>query len=171
MISTIVECTNSKLIQMKARYNPINQHKAGPTDYDEIQAFIGLLYVAGAQRSSNVHINDLWSVENLSSPFYSAVMSQNRFQILYRAIRFDDIETRQERCTTDNLAPIRDLFEKFVQHSVQNYSVSAFITVDKMFLINLQAVANFVNTFQTSPQNTASKSMPLWILRCIILII
>lgn len=132
MISTIVQCTNSKLIQMKARYDPINQHKAGPTDYDEIQAFIGLLYVAGAQRSNNVHINNLWSVENLSSPFYSAVMSQNRFQILYRAIRFDDIETRQERCTTDNLAPIRDLFEKFVQHSVQNYSVSAFITVDTM---------------------------------------
>ena len=48
---------------------------------------------------------------------FIAAMSERRFRFLLRVIRFDDKRDREARRETDKLAPIREIFELFVQNS------------------------------------------------------
>ncbi|CAK1581223.1 unnamed protein product [Parnassius mnemosyne] len=59
-------------------------------------------------------------------------MSIKRFLFLLRVLRFDDINTRDNRKETDHLAPIREIFESFVAHCNQNYTPGEYCTVDEM---------------------------------------
>lgn len=62
----------------------------------------------------------------------TAVMSQKRFHLLMRSLRFDDATTRQKRAKYDNLAPIRKIVEEFVKRCSNNYSVGEYVTIDEM---------------------------------------
>lgn len=59
-------------------------------------------------------------------------MGINRFHLLLRAIRFDDITTRALRQPTDNLAPIRYFFENFVSRCQEYYELNNYVTIDEM---------------------------------------
>ncbi|CAH2101262.1 unnamed protein product [Euphydryas editha] len=59
-------------------------------------------------------------------------MSHNRFLLLMRTIRFDDINSRSERSKYDNIAPTRELFESFIAKCRANYQVGENVTIDEM---------------------------------------
>jgi len=59
-------------------------------------------------------------------------MSEKRFSLLLRAVRFDDIETMNVRRAIDKLAPIRTVFDDFVRQCKENYTVGDNCTIDKM---------------------------------------
>lgn len=120
MIEAIVTYTNIYIDKKKDNYTLQRQCK--PTNPDEIRAVIGLLYMLGVMK--------MW--DGLGIEFFPLVMPVYRFKFLLRAIRFDDINTREERKAIDRLAPIRDMFEKFVGNCQKNYNVSAFVTIDEM---------------------------------------
>lgn len=61
-------------------------------------------------------------------------MAYNRFRFLCRCIRFDDISTRQERRNLDKLAPIRDIFERFVSKCQSSVTPSAYLTIDEQLV-------------------------------------
>ena len=61
-------------------------------------------------------------------------MSLHRFRFLLCCIRFDDKATRASRKLLDKLAPIRDLFEMFVQNCLRNYPPSEFVTIDEILV-------------------------------------
>ncbi|XP_044745207.1 piggyBac transposable element-derived protein 4-like [Coccinella septempunctata] len=61
-------------------------------------------------------------------------MSENRFRFLLRCVRFDNVETRNERRELDKLAPIRELFENFLVNFQANFIPSEFLTVDEQLL-------------------------------------
>lgn len=77
-------------------------------------------------------MEDLWSRDGIGVEFFPLAMSLRRFKFLLRAIRLDDINTREERKVLDRLAPVRDIFEQFVEKCQQNYNVSEFVTVVEM---------------------------------------
>lgn len=54
------------------------------------------------------------------------------FKLLLRALRFDDIRTRDNRKQTDKLAPITSIFKQFVQKCKEIYVPSEFVTIDEM---------------------------------------
>ncbi|XP_025208434.1 uncharacterized protein LOC112603859 [Melanaphis sacchari] len=58
-------------------------------------------------------------------------MSEKRFSLLLQAVRFDDIETRNDRAI-DKLAPIRTVFDDFVRRCKENYTVGENCTIDEM---------------------------------------
>ncbi|XP_050687847.1 piggyBac transposable element-derived protein 4-like [Eriocheir sinensis] len=61
-------------------------------------------------------------------------MSERRFCFLLRCLRFDDKTTRQERVKTDRFAPIRILWDSFIEKCKRNYIPDENITVDEQLL-------------------------------------
>ena len=75
-------------------------------DIDQLKAYISILNYRGLNHDQKVPIKDLWSEDY--SCFYRAAMSRNLFQIWSRILRFDDIQTREERKQVDKFAAMRE---------------------------------------------------------------
>ena len=108
VIQQIVDCTNDYL-RLK-RENFSRERDCKDTDFHEINALIGLLYLAGVKKSQHINIDELWSTDGTAPECFSATMSKRRFYQLLQALRFDRKVDRKDRLETDNLAPIRTLF-------------------------------------------------------------
>lgn len=98
IISIITECTNIKISQQSSKNND-NRH-AYQTDEAEVKAFIGLL-LAGSIRSNHQNVKVLWDTNRLGIEIFRITMSFNRFLFLLNCLRFDNIETRQDRRVLD----------------------------------------------------------------------
>lgn len=114
------------------RQNYVRARDVRDTDRTEMHAVFGLLFLAGMLRSSHTNLEDLWAVDGLGIEYFHCTMSIKRFKFLLRAMRFDDIRSRNRRKAQDKLAAIRDLLEQFVRYCQEYYSVSEFVTVDEM---------------------------------------
>lgn len=66
-----------------------------------------------------------------SLPLIRAAMSRDRFKMLLRFIRFDNVNTRIMRIKTDKVAPIRDIWTTLNQNVHKNYKPTENITVDE----------------------------------------
>lgn len=62
---------------------------------------------------------------------YSSI---NHIRFLLRSLRFDDVNTRQQRRESDKLPPIRDLLELFVKNFQNNFTPSNYLTVDEQLV-------------------------------------
>lgn len=60
---------------------------------------------------------------------YRSIMSKERFAFLLRALRFDEVATREDR-----LAPIRKLWNDVVQHCQEYYQPGPYLTIDEQLL-------------------------------------
>lgn len=130
IVEHIVNCTNQQLTHIRINYE--RERDCLPTDFEEMNAFLGLLYLAGVKRAQHLNTLELWSSDGTAPEYFAATMSQRRFHTLLRAIRFDDRTTRVERNKEDNLAAIRYVFDEFVQKCVNNYTLGEYITIDEM---------------------------------------
>ena len=74
----------------------------------DLQAYVGMLILAGVYRSSKEATSSLWHAET-GRVIFRATMSLKIFHTISRVIRFDDKETRADRRAQDKLAPIRDI--------------------------------------------------------------
>lgn len=61
-------------------------------------------------------------------------MSRTRFKQIMCFIRFDNFETRNERKATDKLAPIRNLFDMFVNNCKEAFNPGKHLCVDEQLL-------------------------------------
>ena len=85
--------------------------------------------LAGVYKSYGDSLSSLWSDETGRFIFRST-MSLKHFFMLSRAIRFEKKETRSQRRPNDNLAPIRDLGDKWVK----NQKIRALFIIDEQLL-------------------------------------
>lgn len=104
ILQNITNYTNQKLKIFQAKYK--RSRDCPLTDVDELKALLGLLYISGSSRLSNTPIADLWATDGTAPQFFRATMSDPRFRLLLRALRFDDMDTREIRKKKDKLAPI-----------------------------------------------------------------
>jgi len=98
-------CTDWKLIAMK-----------------ELQATLGLLYMGGVFRMNKVSARRMWATHLVLNPVFPAVMSGERFAEILCVLRFDDRGTRESRRATDKFAPIRDLWNLFIEQNRKLYT-------------------------------------------------
>lgn len=63
--------------------------------------------------------------------FHNGLALQH-FSYLLASLRFDDKITRPVRRSADKLAPIRNIFDRFVPNCTANYSPSVYVTVDEI---------------------------------------
>lgn len=95
-------------------------------------AFFGVLYMLGIKKANHLNTKEMWATDGTAPEYFRSVMTEKRFQQLVRAIRFDDKETSRAGSATDNLAPIREVFEGFVKRCIESYTPGLYVTIDEM---------------------------------------
>ncbi|CAF0842977.1 unnamed protein product [Didymodactylos carnosus] len=133
MILIIVAETNRSARKAAEAWNEQNPDKKWQwkdTDSEEIWVFIGLLILAGVQRSQNENLNELWSM-NSGRSIFRATMSKNRMDSLLKFCRFDDATTRNTRMEVDKLALISEFWAMFSARLQICYIPGGSMTVDE----------------------------------------
>lgn len=69
-------------------------------------------------------------------------MTLQQFRFLLRCIRFYDIRDRSDRQAIDRSAPIRKVFELFVQNYIKCFSPSEYVTIDEQ-LVKFRGCCHF----------------------------
>lgn len=134
VLQIVLKYTNEEI----ARFRPdtaVGDKEAyqRPVGMNELKAFIGILYLLGACKNGHVSAKEFWGNE-FGIPLCKASMSYHRFQFISCKIRFDDKNTRRERRVSDNLAPVREIWDIFIKNCELNYSPSEFLTIDEQLL-------------------------------------
>ena len=129
MLQQIVYNTNLYISKLSERY--ARERRAKPTDLCEMKAFLGLLYLSGTLKCSRLNTKELWDRNGTGVERFWLTMSRNRFHLLLKCIRFDNLSTREERRQLDKLAPIRALFDSFVDNSKRAYTIGQNATIDE----------------------------------------
>ncbi|XP_031337226.1 uncharacterized protein LOC116166413 [Photinus pyralis] len=129
-VEHVVNCTNIYLDKLRPNYQ--RERDCRRTDTTEIYALFGLLYLAGVKKAQYLNTKELWTDDGTAPEIFRLTMSRERFHLLLRSLRFDDINDRENRKQFDNLAPIRQVFEEFVQKCQNNYQIGEYCTVDEM---------------------------------------
>lgn len=158
MIRDIVVFTNQYITSVKDKF--IRQRDARTTVEVEIRGFLGLLYLLGVYRANRLNLDELWSSDGDGIEKFRLTMSQRRFRFLMRCLRFDDRDSRPERRATDRLAPIREIFEKFIVNCQNNYSLGCNTTIDEM-LVGFRGRCGFRQYIPSKPRKYGIKVFSL----------
>jgi hypothetical protein len=130
MITEIVTWTNQKIENVKTSYTS----KPGflyNTSVTEIRALIGILLFFCATKSTKESTASIWAKDGTGKPICIAAMSQKLFLFPEYCLRFDGSTTRAQRRSDDKLAPIRNIYDKFVAASEANYTPGSGCTVNE----------------------------------------
>lgn len=130
ILQKIVDYTNLYINDIKDNFS--RERDAKPTTLEELNALLGLLYYAGVLKSSHLHTEELWATDGTGVQIFQCVMSQQRFNFLIRALRFDNRTDRAERMAQDKLAPFREIFDYVVKKCTENFSPGECVTIDEM---------------------------------------
>ncbi|XP_040268703.1 piggyBac transposable element-derived protein 4-like [Bufo bufo] len=95
-----------------------------------LDAYIGVLLLAGVYRSYNEATDSLW-YKSRGRYIFPATMSLHTFRMISRVFRFDNRDTRAK---SDKLAPIRDVWEKWVQLLPLMFNPGPQVTVDERLI-------------------------------------
>lgn len=76
----------------------------------------------------------MWATDGTGRDIVRATMSLAGFSFLLCCLGFDDESTRAQRRKVNKLAPIADIFEKFLTNSKDCYIPGEFLTVIEMLL-------------------------------------
>lgn len=130
-------------------------------DIDDVslQSYFGLLILAGVYKSHGESLESLWN-EETGRPIFRSTMSLKQFKKLCRVIRFDDKASRTERRARDKLAPIRELWDKWVDNQQRIYVPHETITIDEQ-LLGFRGRCEFK---QYMPSKPAKYGIKFWVL-------
>lgn len=135
MLCKIQTYTNLRIEERRASCADLSKHRYMTTvSTSELKAYIGLLFIAGFYRSNRQNLNDLWQADGTGVEIFRLTMSIQRFFFIQSCLRFDDKSTRAERHKLDNLAPIREVFEAFVEQCQKMYTPGENCTIDEMLV-------------------------------------
>ncbi|XP_063931144.1 piggyBac transposable element-derived protein 4-like [Zophobas morio] len=129
ILDCIVKNTNDHIRLARANYT--RERDAKETDILEVQALLGLLYLAGVLKSSRLNVEELRNSNGTGVEIFRLTTSQSRFRFLLQHLRFDDMTTREVRKKLDKLAPIREIFDNFVTNCKTAYTPFEYVTIDE----------------------------------------
>ncbi|XP_070607652.1 piggyBac transposable element-derived protein 4-like, partial [Erythrolamprus reginae] len=130
-----------------------------PIDTATLHAYIGLLLLAGVYKSYGESCRSLWAAHS-GRHIFRATMSVERFYNISRVLRFDDKKDRSQRRAVDELAPIRDLWNKWVEILPTLFNVGECVTVDEQ-LVGFKGRCPFR---QYLPSKPARYGIKIWTL-------
>ncbi|CAL9691157.1 unnamed protein product [Knipowitschia caucasica] len=132
IIDQIVTWTNIRIDAEAVKY----RKRTGTfqrTTPAEMRALLGICIFSGCQKDNHLSTKEMWNPAT-GAPVYRAAMSECRFSFLLTCLRFDDPDTRQERQAMDKFAPIREIWQIFIDNCKKLYVPSENITVDEQLL-------------------------------------
>lgn len=65
---------------------------------------------------------------------YVSVLSKDRFDFLINCLRFDKKTTRPARKVNDKFAPVREIWDLFIDSCRKNYCPGTYVTIDEQLL-------------------------------------
>jgi len=107
ILETIVQHTNTVLTLLRENVKSKRNLTLQNTDVLEMQGLIAVLLLQGVRHENNLASAEIFDTE-LSAPPYRAVMSEKRFCLLLRCLRFHDRQTRAKREAEDKFAKVRE---------------------------------------------------------------
>ncbi|ENN77514.1 hypothetical protein YQE_05993, partial [Dendroctonus ponderosae] len=149
MIADIVTNTNIYIEKKKIEVEYSRPRDCRETTKTEVKALLGALFFIGIKKGSHTNVLELWDQET-GMILLRALFSYKRFLFLLRALRFDNVHTREDRRKTDKLAPIRDFHQEFVSNCIANFNVGEFVTIDEM-LHSFRGRCSFVQYIPNKP--------------------
>ncbi|XP_050304767.1 piggyBac transposable element-derived protein 4-like [Anthonomus grandis grandis] len=158
ILNLIVHYTNKHI--QSARSNYSRERDGKDTDILEIQAVIGLLYLAGVLKLNRLSLEELWANNATGVELFRLTMSQSRFRFLLAHLRFDDLETRDERKKIDKLAAVREVFDTVVNNFKTAYTPFEFVTIDEK-LEAFRGKCNFRQYIPSKPNKYGIKIIAL----------
>ena len=102
-----------------------------PIGKEEILAFRGLQFIAGASFCNKQALADLYDLKAL--PHFRAAISRDRLLLIFKVCRFDDLSTRDQR-TNDKFGHIREMWDKFAKRCRELYGLCVNGPIDEMLL-------------------------------------
>ena len=133
IINVIMKWTNTSIERLAAKYKNKKDPTIDKTYYNEMMAFIGVLIMFGLKQDNHVPTQEMFS-KTTGPALYRAAMGERRFSFLLRAIRFDDMETREERKRTDKFAAIREIWDMLINNCTSRYCPGENLTIDEQLL-------------------------------------
>ncbi|XP_068212619.1 piggyBac transposable element-derived protein 4-like [Palaemon carinicauda] len=100
---------------------------------ENLSAYYGLRLLAGVYKSHGESLRSLWD-DIYGRPIFRATMSLETFMKYSGFIRFHDKETRARRRSADKLAPIRDIWNIWVERLPLMYNISSTVTINEQLL-------------------------------------
>ena len=148
MLQIVKKWTNVKIRELKTHYQ--DETVVSQLVDSELNGFIGLLYLAGLYKGAHVNLSEFYAKGGHGVPLFRLIMSENRARLLLRALRFDDRRIREERKENDKLAPIREVYDLFLENCRSNFEPGTFITIDEQ-LIKFNGRASFKQYMPKKP--------------------
>lgn len=130
MLENIFEYTNKRLDKFRSDY--VRERDILPTNLIEINSVIDLVYLVGVKKFAHINLDKFRLTDGTGIELFQLVMSLRRFRFLLRALCFDVFDTREERNKLDKLAPIREMFDGFIDRSKNYYNLNPNITINEM---------------------------------------
>ena len=82
-----------------------------------------ILVFLGSTKSSNASTSSIWADDGTGKTVCIAAINQKTFIFILYCLRFYDYSTKNERKLCNQLAPVKELFDKFVIDAcVENYN-------------------------------------------------
>lgn len=102
-------------------------------DVTDLQAYIGLLILAGVYRSRNESTRSLWD-DHTGRAIFRATMSHGKFELISSRMRFDDKQKQRVCQKQDRLAPIWTIWDKWVNRLPLLFNLGQDVCVDEQLL-------------------------------------
>ena len=159
MTDVILRHTNAHAAEIKL--NSQRFHWNDDLSATELEAFVGLLILAGTQRCKNQALRELWD-EQWGFTVFRSTMSCNRFIDILRALRFDDKSTRQERVAKSGNqgATVQEMLQIFSDNCRSSYRCGPSVTIDEQ-LVTFHGNCRFRVYIPTKPGKYGMKA---WIM-------
>ena len=101
---------------------------------EEFKVFLGVVILIGVlHKSNNESVEQLWSTLDGQSIF-NCSMSRERYQQIFRFLRFDKALSRGHHWSPDKLQPIREVFETWDSYLRDSYTCRPSITVHEQLI-------------------------------------
>jgi hypothetical protein len=150
LLDAIVDCTNEKARSEKADCIT-NRH--------EMATYIGVGILIGVYKGKGEPIRALWSPAE-GRKCISQFMSQSRYVLLTKYLRFDVTSTRQSRRRQTKFAPMGTIYDMWEQRLSRPFIPYAYVTVDET-LVPFRGRCNFK---QFMPSKPAKYGLKFWCL-------
>ena len=128
-------------------------------DVEDLEKFIGLLYLRGINNQKNFPFDDLWS-RTTGCPAFNQTMPRDRARDIKKYLRFDKRHERRRNLARDKFALMSPLFDRFVRNSQRCYRPGPFLTIDEQ-LFPTKARCRFT---QYMPQKPDKFGIKFWVL-------
>lgn len=122
---------------------------------EELEAFIGILYIRGAIGAHNLDLDSLWSIK-WGNPIIKATMSRNRFREIMKYLRFDHKSSRRQRLNEDKFAMISEIWYEFITNVQACYIPGPYITIDEQ-LFPSKCRCRFTQFMSSKPDKYGQK--------------